>query len=218
MAEAALKLDERYTWADYCGWPEGERWEIIGGEAFAMSPSPTIWHQSVVVELGRQLANAFLDKPCRVFVSPADVKLSEQDVVEPDVFVVCEPEKIKRTHIEGAPTLVVEVLSPSSVDRDRGAKMDLYAVSGVKEVWIVAPYSSSLELFALEAGAYRLAGVFGEDDRAASVVFPELSVDLKRVFEFPAGPEEKMTRIKEDRAEYAAESAEPEKECKGTKE
>ena len=182
MSGAALKLDERYCWADYCGWPDDERWEIIGGVAFDMSPAPVIRHQAIVVELGRQFANAFLDKKCRVFVAPADVKLSEEDIVEPDVFVVCETERIKRTHIEGAPTLVIEVLSPSTAKKDRTLKMDLYAVSGVKEYWVVEPDVSTVEVFELVDGAYRLAGKHGAGDAAESVVFSGLSVDLKSVF------------------------------------
>ena len=202
MSEVALKLDERYTWADYCKWPEGERWEIIGGVAFDMSPAPATRHQAIVCELTRQFANAFLDNKCKVFVSPTDIKLSESDVVEPDVFVVCEPEKIERTHIEGAPTLVIEVLSPSTAKKDRTLKMDLYASSGVKEVWIVDPDGATVEVFSLDSGSYRLAGEFGKDGDAVSVVFPDLTVELKRVFDFLDEPKARMARIKEDREEY----------------
>ncbi len=211
MSGAALKLDERYTWADYCGWPDGERWEIIGGVAFDMSPAPVIRHQAVVGELYRQFDNTFINNKCRVFVAPTDVKLSEEDVVEPDVFVVCETERINRTHIEGAPTLVVEVLSPSTAKKDRTIKMDLYAASGVKEFWIVDPESSVVEVFALALGAYRLDGSYENDGSyvggAKSVVFPELSIDLKPVFgngEQGAwgGDQSELMRVKEESAVY----------------
>ena len=208
MSEAALKLDERYTWADYCKWPDGERWEIIGGEAFDMSPAPTLRHQAIVGEIYFQFASAFRDKKCKVFVSPADIKLSESDVVEPDVFVVCDEERIKRTHIEGAPTLVIEVLSPSTEKKDRTIKMDLYASSGVKEIWVVDPDGATVEVFSLDSESYRLAGKHGENDKVTSVVFPELSVDLRRVFDFPDEPKARMARIKEDPEEYGGPGAE----------
>ncbi len=207
MSGAVLKLDERYGWADYCGWPDDERWEIIGGEAFDMSPAPVIRHQAIVGELHGQLYNAFRGKKCKVFVAPADVKLSEEDVVQPDVFVVCEIDRIKRTHLEGAPTLVIEVLSPSTAKKDRTLKMDLYAASGVKEFWVVDPAASTVEVFALESGVYRLAGTYAAGDAAESVVFSELKIDLKPVFGdgeqgARSGEHGELLLVKEESAEY----------------
>ncbi len=211
MRGAALKLNERYNWSDYCGWSDDERWEIIGGGAFNMSPAPVIRHQAIVGELHRQFANVFLDKKCRVFVAPTDVKLSDEDVVEPDVFVVCELDRIKRTHIEGAPTLVVEVLSPSTKKKDRTLKMDLYAASGVKEFWIVDPDSSVVEVFGLDGGIYRLAETYEARATAESVVFTELEIDLKMVFgdgEQGAGGKEHgdLLLVKEESAGYMGSS------------
>ncbi len=209
MSGAALKLDERYSWSDYCGWPDGERWEIIGGTAFDMSPAPTFRHQAIAGELYLQFANAFRGKKCKVYFAPADIKLSDEDVVQPDVFVVCETDRIKRTHLEGAPTLVIEILSPSTAKKDRTLKMDLYAVSGVKEYWVVDPEVNTVEVLELVGGSYRLAGTYGVGDEAKSVVFAGLGVDLKMVFE-EAGSMEYgaenvgLSRVKEDAAEYVA--------------
>ena len=202
MSEAAAHRSERFTWRDYRTWSGDERWEIIGGEAFAMSPAPGTRHQGIVTELNRQMANAFLDKPCKVYVSPTDVKLSEEDVVQPDLLVVCEKDKIKPTHIEGAPALVVEVLSPSTAAFDRVRKLRLYAASGVEEVWLVTPYPHTVEVFALDGNEYRLAGAYGREDNLQSRRFPDLMIDLDRLFDFPIDPGERIEMVKEGRPPY----------------
>lgn len=202
MSEAAHKLG--YTWDDYQRWEDGKRWEVIGGEAFAMTPAPSTRHQGITGELHRQLANHFKGKPCRAFVSPIDVKLSEEDMVQPDVIVVCDRSQITRTHIEGAPTLVIEVLSESTALYDRGRKMALYARSGVKEVWLVTPYPSVLEVFVLAEGGYRLQAVYGKDDTLVSPAFPELNLVLAAVFDFPLEPGEEVQLVREGRPPAAA--------------
>jgi Uma2 family endonuclease len=145
MSESAAKKT-RYSWADYQTWDDDRRWEIIGGEAYLMSPSPMARHQLVSGELQRQMMNYLKGKRCRLLNAPMDVVLSEENVVQPDLLVVCEPEKITRTHIAGAPTLVVEILSDSSAARDRLLKLGLYARYGVAEYWIVTPWPSLVEV------------------------------------------------------------------------
>ena len=201
MAQAASKKDGHITWDDYRSWPDSERWEIIGGEAFAMSPSPGTRHQGILVELTTQLQLHFRGKACGVFAAPMDVKLSEADVVQPDLLVVCENDRIKPTHIEGAPTLVVEVLSPSTAFRDRGRKLKLYAASGVQEVWLVTPFPSSVEVLVLAGDSYRISGVYGKGDRMKSPAFAELEIDLREVFNFPLEPGE-LRVVKEGPAPY----------------
>ena len=156
---SALKQDD-YAWDDYRQWTDDRRWEILDGEAFAMTPAPSMRHQDVVAQLHVQLEAHFAGKTCRVVLSPADVKLSEHDVVQPDLAVVCDPRKIKPSHVEGAPTLIIEVLSPSTEVFDRRRKMVLYARSGVKEVWLVRPYPSLIEVYVLDGPSYRLAHAF----------------------------------------------------------
>lgn len=193
----------RYTWQDYRSWPEDERWEIIDGEAFAMSPSPTVRHQSILLELAQQLAPHFRGKPCTLFLAPLDIKFDDENCVEPDLFVVCNPRQIKRTHVEGAPRLVVEIISDSSVMRDRVRKMRLYARFGVKEVWLVTPWPSIVEVFVLSGKTYRLAGAFRKEDACASPTFPDLRLDLARVFDFPPEPGDAVEVVKEPPAAYA---------------
>jgi Uma2 family endonuclease len=182
---------KRYTWDDYRTWPDDQRWEVVGGEAYAMSPSPTARHQIVQTRLARRLDEFFDGKPCRAIVSPMDVKLSETDVVQPDILVVCRSRQIKRTHIEGAPALVVEILSESSALHDRTTKMRVYARHGIAEVWLVTPYPSLIEVYRLDGEGYRLAGTYTRADMLKSPGFRKLSLRTDDIFDFPLEPGEK---------------------------
>ena len=147
---------ERYTWQDYLSWPEDERWELIQGVAYAMSPAPATGHQRIVVELSRQISNFLLDKPCEVLVAPFDLKLSSEEddeeptVVQPDLAVTCRRETVTEQGIIGAPDLCVEVTSPGSVAADRKRKFDLYEKHGVREYWIVESAGAVLEVYRLD--------------------------------------------------------------------
>jgi Uma2 family endonuclease len=196
MSES-VKQGRRYTWADYQTWNDDQRWEIIGGEAYLMSPSPTSRHQRILSDLHGQMYPHFKGKPCQLLVSPMDVVLSDEDVLQPDLLVVCNPQQTKRTHIEGAPTLVVEITSPSSTTRDRLLKLNLYARAGVKEYWIVTPWPSLVEVLLLEGGRYVMHSVFGKDDTLTSPSFPGLQVQLADVFDFPLEPGEEPPVVKE---------------------
>jgi Uma2 family endonuclease len=200
MSEAARRLT--YDWDDYRSWEDDQRWEIIGGQPYAMTPAPTSRHQQIVTELATQIVNVLKGKPCRAFVSPIDVKLSRDDLVQPDVIVVCDEGKILRTHIEGAPDMVVEVLSPSTALHDRVHKMSLFARFGVKEVWLVTPYPWLVEVFALEGGSYRLAGYHSRDDSVTSPTLPAITIDLTPVFDFPLEPGEEIEMVKEGHPPY----------------
>src|SRR5438477_7027303 len=99
----------RYTYADYLTWPEGERWELIEGVPYAMTPAPGSMHQGILVEFAGQLRNWLIDKTCRVFAAPMDVLLAGRDdkddqietVVQPDILVVCDRARIKKRGIKG---------------------------------------------------------------------------------------------------------------------
>lgn len=228
MSEPTPQQRRRYTWSDYQTWPDDERWEIIDGEAYflgkfprtakeleeaeraaySMSPSPTSRHQIISGELHRQMANLFKSKPCRVFHAAMDLRLSDKDVVQPDLMVVCDQNQIKRTHIEGAPTLVVEILSSTSTSRDRLLKLDLYASAGVKEYWIVTPWPSLVEVLVLEGTRYVVHKVYGKDQTLTSPTFPDLKIELKDVFDFPFEPGEEPPAVKEPPApKYSAQPA-----------
>ncbi len=169
-----------------------------------MTPAPTTRHQRIQWELTRQLGAFFEGHPCVAFPAPTDVKLSDEDVVQPDIVVVCDPDQIKRTHIEGAPTLVVEILSPSTAAFDRVRKMRLYAKSGVKEVWLITPYPWLAEVYALDGATYRLATSYEKEGTLVSVAFPHLMVRLSEIFNYPIDPDEAIEMVKEGRPPYPA--------------
>ncbi|HMO50813.1 MAG TPA: Uma2 family endonuclease [Kiritimatiellia bacterium] len=200
MNAPALKLSERFTWADYRTWPDQERWELIGGEAIAMSPSPASRHQKISMQLTLGMGPFFKGHRCHLFYAPMDVRLSEEDVVQPDLLVVCHPERIKPTHIEGPPALAVEILSPGSERHDRLVKRELYARFGIEEYWIVTPFPHLIEVFLLRDGLYACWKTFGKEDTLTSPTFPGLSVDLNAVFDFPLEEHEQaIFRVKEAR-------------------
>jgi len=121
----AEKSLTRFTWDDYRTWADDERWELIDGAAYAMSPASTTRHQGVVGRLFSRIESQLRGCPCRPFVAPVDVKLSDADVVQPDVLVLCDPTKITESHIDGAPDLVAEVLFPGTSARDLRQKKAL---------------------------------------------------------------------------------------------
>jgi Uma2 family endonuclease len=167
-----------------------------------MSPAPTTRHQRIQLELMMQVGAFFRGKKCQVFPAPTDVKLSEFDVVQPDIAVVCDKGQITPTHIEGAPTLIVEILSPSTAAYDRIRKLPLYAASGVKEVWLITPYPWLAEVFVLDGGSYRLDRAYGKDGIVQSRVFRSLRIRLAAVFNYPIDPGERVVMVKEGRPPY----------------
>lgn len=112
------KAAQKYTWSDYLTWPAEERWEIIDGVAYNMTPAPSVRHQTVAAKLVSQLEQKLKNKRCKPFIAPVDVVLSEYDIVQPDVFVVCDKSKITEANIQGAPDLVIEILSPATAIKD----------------------------------------------------------------------------------------------------
>jgi Uma2 family endonuclease len=204
MSEPARRFGQRFTWADYRTWPDDERWEIIDGEAYAMAPAPLTRHQHILRELGVPMASYFKGKKCRLLWAPVDVKLAEDTVVQPDILVVCEPRQVTRTHIEGPPTLVVEILSPSSSLHDRLRKTRLYARFGVQEYWIVTPFPSMVEVFLLDGQSYRLHAAYGKEDQLVSAAFPDLKIALADVFDFPLEPGEELPVVREPPSAYRA--------------
>ena len=147
MGNPELAPQERFTYRNYRTWPDDERWELIGGHAWAMSPAPLRSHQKLSVWLSRQIGNFLEGKPCEVYAAPFDVLFPEGDeadddietVVQPDIVVICDKSKLTREGARGAPDLVVEILSPSTSKKDQREKFELYQRHGVREYWVVDP-------------------------------------------------------------------------------
>lgn len=146
-----LPEGKKYTYADYLTWDDDNRYELIDGEVYMMS-APSVSHQEISMELGRQIANYLQGKPCKVFSAPFDVRLNadteDNTVVQPDITVVCDPKKIENgKNCKGAPDMVIEILSPSSGTRDQILKLNMYLEAGVKEYWIVDPETRSVQVY-----------------------------------------------------------------------
>lgn len=187
-----LNRKERFSYADYLTWPDDERWEIIDGVAYAMSPAPSKSHQLISGNLFRQIAVHLHGKPCKTFYSPFDVRLTENlnqrdnyidTVVQPDIIVVCDPDKLEERGCKGAPDLVIEISSPSTGAYDLTVKYDLYQRFGVKEYWIVNPTEQSVMVFKLqEDGLYGAPDRFNSKNRVAVPSLGNLIIDLNDVF------------------------------------
>ena len=164
VLNGSSKSKERYTYADYKTWPEGERWELIRGVPFAMSPAPIRRHQRLMSLLICQLVNWFDGKTCQSLVSPLDVFLPEADealdstetVVQPDLVVVCDEAKLVDEGVRGAPDFAVEIMSPSTAWRDQTEKRDLYERHGVREFWIINPETLEITAWTWEDGSFSL--------------------------------------------------------------
>ncbi len=185
---AKTGANTRYTWSDYRSWGDEQRWEIVDGVAYAMSPAPSPRHQAVAGNLFARLLQTLSGKPCRPFIAPTDVRLSEMDVVQPDILVVCDRSKVTPTHVEGAPDVVVEVLSPATATRDLRQKKVLYERTGVREYVVVDPLEQYVMRFLLGPDGFDKGTVFGPDEKLVFATLEGLEVALWEVFELP-GPE-----------------------------
>lgn len=184
----------RYTLADYLTWPDEERWELIGGIAYAMSPAPTVRHHDVSVGLFGHLKDKLKGKPCKPFIAPVDVILSTVDVVQPDVFVVCDPAKITEKNIQGAPDLVVEILSPSTAAKDLREKKALYEKSGVREYLVLDSLECYAQRYHLQGdGRFGAADIFACGEELPLASLPEIVLPLWEIFGEPA-PEDAPPR------------------------
>ncbi len=181
----ARKINRKYTYQDYLGWPDEERWEIIDGRGYNMSPAPGTRHQRVVNRINISLStHKKLPERCSVFIAPTDVALSEYDVVQPDVFIVCDEKKITEQNIQGVPDLVVEALSPNTALKDKREKRALYEKFGVREYIIIDPTEQYVERYALgKEGHYGHPDIFGPKEIMKLKGFEEIEIPLWKVYE-----------------------------------
>ena len=192
MGEPALKDDRVYRYGEYRTWLDDERWELIDGVAYNMSPAPSMAHQALSTELVLAIGTFLRKGVCRVFAAPFDVLLPETpgqaeddvaNVVQPDLTVICDPTKLRSFGCFGAPDWVIEILSPWTSRRDMAEKHSLYERHGVKEYWVIDPGNRYVHVY-----------VFGEDRRypaprlcmgkvaVASTVCPGFELRLEELF------------------------------------
>lgn len=177
------KNDHKYTYDEYLSWPENERWEIIDGDLYCMTPAPGLKHQRITGLFFNQLTNKLAGKPCSPWISPVDVVLSEHDVVQPDISVVCDKNKITDANIQGPPDLVIEVLSPSTALKDKRGKKNLYERYGVKEYIIIDILDGYVERYILNNNRYDVPEIFGTQDVLKLYSLEGIEVSLWEIFE-----------------------------------
>ncbi len=182
MPKATIK----FTYEDYKNLPESEtkRYELIEGELL-MIPSPTFEHQDVSANLAFALAKFVREhKLGKVLNAPLDVVLDDENVVQPDIIFISKARShiIHKEAIKGAPDLVVEILSPSTSERDRTMKKKLYARARVTEYWLVDPESKTIEILKLGETGFERVALYNKDETLTSPMLPRLQIPLTEVF------------------------------------
>ncbi|KUO77861.1 MAG: hypothetical protein APF81_11360 [Desulfosporosinus sp. BRH_c37] len=187
------KEDKKYTYADYLKFPSDERWEIINGIPY-MQSAPTWQHQAVSIQLASQFNDYFKGKPCRVFAAPFGLCIPELDesdeeisniISQPDIVVVCEEGKLRKTGYFGVPSLIVEITSPSTARNDKLYKFNKFEKAGVKEYWIVEPDIKLVSVFTLQDNnRYGRPELYTETDNVEVSIFPDLVIELSTAFDF----------------------------------
>lgn len=185
---AIPKPEEKYTYEDYLSWPQDERWELIYGIPYAMSPAPSRLHQQISVELTTQIHAFLRGKSCEVYSAPFDVRLPEASgknntVVQPDISIICDQNKLDDSGCQGAPDLVIEILSPATATHDLREKLNLYEATGVKEYWVVDPHDRVVLVFRPDKNLqFAKPSVYSESDEIKSVAIKNMKIKLQPVF------------------------------------
>ncbi|MDR2505996.1 MAG: Uma2 family endonuclease [Oscillospiraceae bacterium] len=189
----------RYTVEEYFTWNENTKRELIEGYVYMMSPSPSRAHQRILGKMYTVFENYLADinhpaktavlsgtpEKCEPYIAPFDVELSEDTVVQPDMFVICDDNVNNITDKQGfvgIPDMVIEILSPYNRKHDLHIKYKLYEECGVKEYWIVDPIKRNVSVFILVDGKYENSGVYSDSDTVEVNIINGLIVDMSYVF------------------------------------
>jgi Uma2 family endonuclease len=193
METLNLDLKKRYSFADYLTWLDDKRRELIDGFINLMTPAPSRIHQRILVDLMKHFLKYLNQKKCEVYVAPFDVRFPSYKgevsddkiftVVQPDICIICDLSKLDDRGCLGAPDLIVEIISLSTVKKDIEDKFKLYEKNGVREYWIVQPNDETLSAFFLENGKYQLKGMYTKGSKVPVMIFDsKLCIDLDDVF------------------------------------
>ncbi|WP_373494410.1 Uma2 family endonuclease [Aquiflexum sp.] len=181
----------RYTYADYLTWQMEEMVELIKGKIFRQAAAPRVNHQRVSLKISNELYNFLKGKKCEVFAAPFDVRLPVKSkkhedidtVVQPDICVICDPQKLDELGCVGAPDLIVEILCPGNNKKELQNKYEVYKESGVKEYWVIHPNECTLIINTLINGKYQASRIFTHGDKVASQAVEGFVLDLEEVFD-----------------------------------
>jgi Uma2 family endonuclease len=186
-----LDLSKSYTYADYLTWQFSEMVELIKGKIFKMSPAPSDLHQNLSMNLSREISTFLKNKKCKVFHAPYDVRLTKSvndtevtTVVQPDLCIICDQSKRDARGCNGAPDMIIEILSPATSKKDLTDKFDLYEEAGVKEYWVVYPHEQIIDVFFLRDGKYYLVKKYISDELIPVNIFDGFAIDMKDIFDY----------------------------------
>jgi Uma2 family endonuclease len=193
VSSMSLAADiKRYSYKDYISWPKEEKYEIISGIPYDMSPAPSRIHQEISMRLVNEIYNYLKGKKCKVYAAPLDVRLCKEDltdseimdVVQPDITVVCDENKLDDRGIKGVPDLIIEIVSPSSTSLDYVKKLNLYGDYGVLEYWIINPKTQKLLVYKIGTdNSYGEPEIYNREDKVRVGIFEGLTIDLVEIFE-----------------------------------
>lgn len=183
------KKDVLYTYEDYLKWDTEDTYELIEGIPYLLA-APSREHQKISMNLSTDFNNYFRDKDCEVYAAPFEVVLvkdnevdnKSKNVVQPDISVICDKSKLNDRGCLGSPTLIVEIISPSTTSLDYVKKLNLYQDHKVLEYWIINPKSRTVQVFKLINDQYNETEIYMDNDTIQVAIFPGLSIDLKRIF------------------------------------
>ncbi len=186
-----------FTYADYLTWNFKERIELIRGKIFKMCPAPTPFHQRISINITTKFSNFLYGKSYECFYAPIDVRLKGKPfrkkirrddeittVVQPDIIVVCDLEKLNDNRsVDGAPELIVEILSPGNTKTETKYKFDLYEENGVLEYWVVYPEYKQIHVYLLnEKEEYGKPVIYEANENISSTVLKGLSIPMDDIF------------------------------------
>ncbi|MDQ0217675.1 Uma2 family endonuclease [Peribacillus cavernae] len=178
---------KKVSYAEYLTWPNEPRYEIIDGIPY-LQAAPSRQHQRLVTQLTGELYTFLKGKTCDVYTAPFDVRLSsaedeqEYHVVQPDISVVCDERKLDDKGCKGAPDLIVEVLSPSTWQRDRIEKLNKYQGHGVKEYVLIYPNEKIIEQYTLaEQGMYEIPKIYNIEHIFRSDILPGFEIPMSDI-------------------------------------
>src|SRR5690606_11223979 len=190
VKEPSTSYSGGYSYADYLTWQLDEMVEIIKGRLFKMTAAPSRLHQKVSLKLASSLLQFLQGRTCEVYTAPFDVRLPKAStrneeiytVVQPDICVICDKDKLDDAGCIGAPDLIVEILSPGNNQKELQHKYEVYQESGVKEYWIIQPIEQTLLIYTLQNGRYVSSRLMTSGDVVTSSVLPGFSLDLEDFF------------------------------------
>lgn len=185
-----LDINKTYTYADYLKWTFEDRLELIKGKIFKMTPAPNSIHQRQSGTIHAELYNYLKGKPCEVFAAPFDVRLPRLSVndkeiitvVQPDICVICDPDKIDDKGCIGPPDIIVEILSPGNNKKELKNKYEVYEESGVLEYWIIHPQEKTFLKYTLFDGNFQPSRLLTIGDEVTTPVLPGFALKLDELF------------------------------------